>query len=78
MSQVRIVSDPKVMVGKPVIEGTRITVDLILRKIGAGEPVEQILKEYPHLTRDGVLAAVRFAAESLADITYFPVMKIVA
>lgn len=78
MSQVRIVSDPKVMVGKPVIEGTRITVDLILRKIGAGEPVEQILKEYPHLTRDGVLAAVRFAAESLADITYFPVMKTVA
>ena len=78
MSQVRIVSDPKVMVGKPVIEGTRITVDLILRKIGAGEPVEQILEEYPHLTRDGVLAAVRFAAESLADITYFPVMKTVA
>lgn len=66
-----IVSDPAVMMGKPVIAGTRITVELILEKLAAGETVEQILEAYPHLTREGIRAALDFAKEALrADVVY--------
>jgi uncharacterized protein (DUF433 family) len=59
------------MMGKAVVAGTRITVELILEKLGAGETVEQIVDAHPRLTRDGVLAALRFAAEALrADVVY--------
>lgn len=61
MIQDLIVSDPQIMMGKPVIAGTRITVELILEKLSAGETVEDILVSHPHLTREGVLAALRFA-----------------
>jgi len=47
------------MLGKPVVAGTRITVELILRKLGAGESIEQLLDAHPRLTRDAVLAALR-------------------
>ena len=71
MSELMIVSDPKVMMGKPVVAGTRITVDLILEKLGSGESIEALLESHPRLTRDGVLAALRFAAQALrADIAY--------
>jgi len=53
-----IVSDPKVMMGKPVVAGTRITVELILEKLAAGETVEQILDEHPRLTREAIRAAL--------------------
>jgi uncharacterized protein (DUF433 family) len=56
-----IVSDPAVMMGKPVIKGTRITVELILEKMVAGETIEQIPEAYPHLTREGIQAALSFA-----------------
>ena len=66
-----IESNPQVMMGKPVIRGTRITVELILEKLGAGESIEQILDAHPRLTREGVLAAIRFGAEALrADVVY--------
>jgi uncharacterized protein (DUF433 family) len=66
-----IVSDPAVMMGKPVIKGTRITVELILEKLAAGETIEQILEAYPHLTREGIQAALSFAAEALrSDVVY--------
>ena len=55
-----IVSDPEVMMGKPVVRGTRITVELILEKLAAGESEEQILRAHPRLTRQGVLAALAF------------------
>jgi uncharacterized protein (DUF433 family) len=54
-------SDPSIMMGKPVIAGTRITVELILEKLAAGESVEQILNAHPRLTKEGVLAAIDFA-----------------
>ena len=57
-----IQSDPKIMMGKPVVAGTRITVELILEKLAAGETVEQILDEHPRLTKQAVLAAIKFAA----------------
>ena len=66
-----IISDPKIMMGKPVIAGTRITVELILEKLAAGETIEQILESHPRLTREAVQAALAFAAEALrADVVY--------
>lgn len=58
-----IQSNPKVMMGKPVVSGTRITVELILEKLAAGESIEQLLDEYPRLTRDSVDAALHFAVQ---------------
>ncbi len=66
-----IQSDPSIMMGKPVIAGTRITVELILEKLAAGESVEQILDAHPRLTKEAVLAALDFAAKVLkADVIY--------
>jgi uncharacterized protein (DUF433 family) len=66
-----IVSDPKTMMGKPVIRGTRITVESIVERLGAGESIEAILQAHPRLTREGVLAAIKFAAEALkSDVVY--------
>ncbi len=73
MDAVSIVSDPAVMLGKPVIAGTRITVELILRKLGAGETIEQILESHPHLSREGVLAALQFASKALGAEVVRPV-----
>ncbi len=64
MPQGLITSDPKIIMGKPVIAGTRITVETVLEKLAAGESVEQILSEHPRLTIEGVRAAIGFAAES--------------
>ncbi|HKD75435.1 MAG TPA: DUF433 domain-containing protein [Ktedonobacterales bacterium] len=61
MEQPLITSDPQIMVGKPIIRGTRITVELILRKIAAGQTIDQILADYPHLTREGIVAALEYA-----------------
>ena len=62
----RIECNPAVMMGKPVIRGTRVTVEVILRKLGAGERVEDVLGAYPHLTQEDILAAQAFAADYLA------------
>lgn len=62
----RIEMNPDVMLGKPVIRGTRVTVDLLLRKLAEGSTVEELLDAYPRLTEDDVRAAIRFAADTLA------------
>ena len=54
-----IISDPKIMMGKPVVAGTRITVELILEKLAAGETVEQLLAAHPRLSREAVQAALQ-------------------
>jgi uncharacterized protein (DUF433 family) len=78
MQKKLIISDPVVMMGKPVIAGTRITVELILEKLAAGETVEQIVDAHPRLTREAVQAALAFAAEALrADVVY-PIVEAVA
>lgn len=61
----RIEQNPKIMVGKPVIRGTRITVELILEKLAADVPIEEILADYPHLTREDVLASLVYAKSLL-------------
>ena len=63
-----IVSDPAVMMGKPVIAGTRITVELVLEKLAAGETVDQILDAHPRLTREGIQAALAFVTEALREM----------
>jgi uncharacterized protein (DUF433 family) len=66
-----IISNPNVMMGKPVVAGTRITVELILEKLAVGETYEQLLDAHPRLTREGIQAALTFAAEALrADVLY--------
>ncbi len=73
MSKDLIVSDPAVLMGKPVIKGTRITVELILEKLAAGETIEQILAAHPRLTKEGIQAALSFAAETLRSDVIYPV-----
>jgi uncharacterized protein (DUF433 family) len=63
----RITIDPKVMFGKPVIRGTRVPVELILRKIAAGMTEQEILAHHPHLTAEDIRAAAAFAADHLAN-----------
>ena len=71
MTQQTIFSNPKIMMGQPVVSGTRITVDLILEKLSAGETIEQLLEAHPRLTREGIQAALNFAREALrADVVY--------
>ncbi|MFN0016541.1 MAG: DUF433 domain-containing protein [Saprospiraceae bacterium] len=66
-----ISSDPKVMLGKPVIKGTRITVELIIERLGSGQTIEDILISYPHITNAGILACLQYAASVLKnDLVY--------
>ena len=73
-----IVSNPSVMMGKPVIVGTRITVELVLEKSAAGETVEQLFEAHPRLTREAIEAALACAVEALrADVVY-PIAEVPA
>ena len=67
MPHERIELTPNIMDGKPVIRGTRVPVELVLRKLGAGMPVEAILADHPRLTDVDIRAAQAFAADYLAD-----------
>ena len=67
MSHGRIEMNPQIMGGKPVIRGTRIPVEMILRKLGAGLGPEALLADHPRLTIDDIRAAQAFAADYLAD-----------
>src|SRR3989304_7470413 len=59
----RIITDPAIMLGKPIIKGTRITVEHVLRKLSEGMTVEELLEEYPHLTKEDILAALSYSAD---------------
>ncbi len=78
MARNAIVVDPHVMMGKPCVAGTRITVELILEKLGAGESVEDILAAHPRLTRESVQAALAHAARVLGSEVAYPVDDIPA
>jgi uncharacterized protein (DUF433 family) len=67
MKHERIEINPEVMAGKPVIRGTRIPVDMILRKLGAGLSLEEILQDHPHITAEDVHAAQTFAADYISN-----------
>lgn len=63
MAHERITRDPAVLLGKPCIVGTRISVEVIMRRLSTGLSADQIAAEFPELTRDDVLAAAAYAAE---------------
>lgn len=63
----RIIVDPQIMLGKPVIKGTRITVELILRKLADGVSFEDIIKAYPHLSKEDILAAISYSADVISQ-----------
>jgi uncharacterized protein (DUF433 family) len=62
----RIVSDQKIMLGKPVIKGTRITVELILKKLSEEMSMDEMIQAYPHLTREDILAALSYSADVIS------------
>ena len=63
----RIETKPEVMLGKPVIKGTRIPVELIVRKLGEGASVEDLLNGYPNLKKEDIQAALIYAADTLSN-----------
>jgi uncharacterized protein (DUF433 family) len=62
----RIETNPKVLLGKPVVRGTRISVELILRKLGEGATENELVEVYPNLTTQDIRAAMKYAADTLA------------
>ena len=68
----RISADPEIMLGKPVIRGTRVTVEVILEKLAADVPIEEILVDYPRLIRADVLAAIEYARQAVATDEIIP------
>ncbi len=72
----RIIIDPKIMVGKPIIKGTRIPVDAVIRRIAEGMTIKEILEVYPNLTKDDVKAALQYTADVIRGEDIMPlVMK---
>ncbi len=74
----RIVSDPAVMFGKPVVAGTRITVELILERLAAGETEDQLIEAWPRLSREGLRAALAFAADAMKSEVVRPAREAAA
>ena len=66
-----IIRDPQVLVGKPIIKGTRISVELILDMLSEGATVEDILKSYPHLTSSQIYAAIEYAGAVIKNVEIF-------
>lgn len=73
-----IASDPDILVGKPAVKGTRISVELILGWLAQGWTHEMLIESYPQLTRDDILAALAFAAEMMRDESYLAIDKAAA
>jgi len=68
----RITVDPKVLAGKPIIKGTRIAVEFILDLLANGWTTEKILKNYPHLKKEDIIAVLKYAAEVFAEEKVYP------
>lgn len=73
-----IVSDPEILVGKPAVKGTRLSVDLILDRLADGWTAEDLFRSYPHLTPEALQAVFAFAAEVLKDEDYIAHAKATA
>jgi uncharacterized protein (DUF433 family) len=72
----RIVSDPKILAGKPVIKGTRLSVEFILNLLGNGASPQEILDEYDSLRIEDIQACQLFAASSLAEASFMPLQEV--
>ena len=73
MNRQYIVSDPEIMMGKPTIQGTRITVESLLDRFAAGESMDQMLESHPRLTKESIFAAFAFAADTLRSDIIYPI-----
>ncbi len=71
----RIVINPRIMVGKPIIKGTRLTVEFVLDRIAHGATAGDLLVEYAGLTNDDISACLLFAKKSLAETDYLPLLS---
>ena len=71
----RIEINPKIMTGKPVIRGTRLTVQHILNRLAHGAAMETIMEEYPGITREDIQACLLFATQALDDTGFFPLVS---
>lgn len=68
-----ITVDPAIMMGKPIITGTRITVESLLDRFAAGETIDQMLEAHPRLTKEAIFAAFAFAADTLRSDIIYPI-----
>ena len=73
-----ITTDKQIMAGKPIIKGTRLSVEYILNLLGHGENIKNILQEYEGLTEQDIYACLLFAAQSLESVSFMPLTKKVA
>jgi len=71
----RIIINPKVMAGKPIIKGTRLSVQYILNLLANGYTVDELLKEYKGLTREDINACLLYASETIENTTYMPLAE---
>lgn len=71
----RITVDPAILVGKPIIKGTRISVELLMERLADGWTMEEILESYPRLTREDVLAAIALVTEVFRDEDFVAISK---
>lgn len=69
----RITIDPKILVGKPIIRGTRIAVEFLIDLLAEGWSNQQILSNYPHLTQDDITACLRYAGSMLKQERVYPI-----
>ncbi|MBI5065017.1 DUF433 domain-containing protein [Candidatus Woesearchaeota archaeon] len=72
----RIIIDPEILAGKPVVKGTRMSVEFILELLSSGMSIEELLQEYPHLSREDVLASLKYATGALQHEEVYPTAKI--
>jgi uncharacterized protein (DUF433 family) len=63
----RIASDPDILLGKPVIKGTRISIEIIIRKMSEGLSIDELLKAYPDITKEDINAALEYSADMLSN-----------
>lgn len=75
MKNNRIVFNPDVLSGKPIIKGTRISVEFILELLSSGMTIEDIKEEYPHLKKEDILAAIDYAAKALRHEEVYPISQ---
>jgi uncharacterized protein (DUF433 family) len=66
-----IVRNPDIMLGKPIIKGTRITVELIMRKLAGGYTIENLITSYPHINKEQIFAALEYTADLIANEEVF-------
>ncbi len=71
----RIALNPKIMTGKPVIKGTRLTVQFILNLMANGAEIKEIIEEYPNVTKEDILACLFYASETIEKTTFMPIIE---